>query len=335
MNNDVLNSLLREYDQKRIRAELDLEKRKISLYKLIPELEEIENEINSFSINNAKNILNNIKSNDYSLNIEKLKNKKKELLEKNNISENYLKPFYECKICKDTGYFLDNNYRSNMCNCLRQRILNISYNQSNMSNLKKENFLTFNENKFSNEVDFAKYKLNISPKKNMINIKQKCLSFVENFDDPNSKNLLFTGNTGLGKTFMSNCIANELLQKGKSVLYQTAPVLLETIINNKMSKNKTPNQDLFYKNVLEADLLIIDDLGTESLNSMKLSELFTILNTRLLNLNSKITKTIISTNLSIDNIFRTYEERIGSRIAGYYDIYYFFGEDLRFKRTIN
>lgn len=334
MNNDVLNSLLREFDQKRIRAELDLEKRKISLYKLIPELEEIENEINSFSINNAKNILNNIKSNDYSLNIEKLKNKKKELLEKNNISENYLKPFYECKICKDTGYFLDNKYRTNMCNCLRQRILNISYNQSNMSNLKKENFLTFNENKFSNEVDFAKYKLNISPRKNMINIKQKCLSFVENFDDPNSKNLLFTGNTGLGKTFMSNCIANELLQRGKSVLYQTAPVLLETIINNKMNKNKTPNQDLFYKNVLEADLLIIDDLGTESLNSMKLSELFTILNTRLLNLNSKITKTIISTNLSIDNIFRTYEERIGSRIAGYYDIYYFFGEDLRFKRTL-
>ena len=335
MGNDVLNSLLREYDQKRIRAELDLEKRKNSLYKLIPELQEIETEINSFSINNAKNILNNIKSNDYSSNIETLKNKKKEILEKNNISENYLKPFYECKVCKDTGYFLDNNYRTNMCNCLRQRILNISYNQSNMSNLKKENFLTFNENKFSDEVDIAKYKLNISPRKNIINIKQKCLSFVENFDDPNSKNLLFTGNTGLGKTFMSNCIANELLQKGKSVLYQTAPVLLETIINNKMNKNKTPNQDLFYKNILEADLLIIDDLGTESLNSMKLSELFTILNTRLLNLNSKITKTIISTNLSIDNIFRTYEERIGSRIAGYYDIYYFFGEDLRFKRTIN
>ena len=110
--------------------------------------------------------------------------------------------------------------------------------------------------------------------------------------------------------------------------------MLETVIDNKMTKNKTSNQDLFYKNVLEADLLIIDDLGTESLNSMKLSELFTILNTRLLNLNCKITKTIISTNLSIDNIFKNYEERIGSRIAGYYDIYYFFCEDLRFKRTV-
>ncbi len=136
-----------------------------------------------------------------------------------------------------------------------------------------------------------------------------------------------------GKTFMSNCIAGELLKKGKTVLYQTAPVLLESVINYKMSKQKDTSNNI-YKSVLEADLLIIDDLGTESLNSMKLSELFTILNTRILNLNNKITKTIISTNLNINDIFKNYEERIGSRIVGYYDIYYFFGEDLRFKKNI-
>lgn len=131
---------------------------------------------------------------------------------------------------------------------------------------------------------------------------------------------------------MTNCIANELLNKGKTVLYQTAPVLLETIIDNKFTKYKTANTNNFYNQVLEADLLIIDDLGTECINSMKLSELFTILNTRSLNLNNKVTKTIISTNLSIEKIFNIYEERIGSRIAGFYDIYYFFGEDLRLKK---
>lgn len=130
---------------------------------------------------------------------------------------------------------------------------------------------------------------------------------------------------------MSNCIANELLRKGKTVLYQTSPVLLESVIDYKMSKNKS-SLDNIYNSVLNCDLLIIDDLGTESLNSMKLSELFTILNTRILNLNNKITKTIISTNLDLNDIFRIYEERIGSRIIGYYDIYRFFGEDLRFKR---
>ncbi len=98
-----------------------------------------------------------------------------------------------------------------------------------------------------------------------------------------------------------------------------------------MSKEKN-SYDNIYKSILEADLLIIDDLGTESLNSMKLSELFTIINTRILNLNNKITKTIISTNLNINDIFRNYEERIGSRIVGHYDLYYFIGEDLRFKK---
>lgn len=129
---------------------------------------------------------------------------------------------------------------------------------------------------------------------------------------------------------MSNCIAQELLKLGKTVLYQTAPVLLESVIDYKMSKQKNSNDNI-YQSVLNVDLLIIDDLGTESLNSMKLSELFTILNTRILNLNHKTTKTIISTNLNIKDIFNSYEERIGSRIAGYYDIYCFFGKDLRFK----
>ena len=130
---------------------------------------------------------------------------------------------------------------------------------------------------------------------------------------------------------MSNCIAKKLLKKGKTVLYQTAPVLLESVIDYKMSKQKNYSENVL-KSVLESDLLIIDDLGTESLNSMKLSELFSIINTRILNLNQKITKTIISTNLNIQDIFRNYEERIGSRIAGYYDIYCFFGNDLRFHR---
>lgn len=134
-----------------------------------------------------------------------------------------------------------------------------------------------------------------------------------------------------GKTFMSNCIAAELLKDGKTVLYQTAPVLLESVIDFKFSKVKSTNENLI-KSVLETDLLIIDDLGTETVNSLKLSELFTIINTRILNLNHHVTKTIISTNLNMKDIFSIYQDRIGSRIAGYYDIYYFFGDDLRLKR---
>ena len=81
-----------------------------------------------------------INTNNFNNKIEDLKLKKKNILQKNNIPDNYLKPNYECKICKDTGYYLNNNYRTLMCNCLRQRILNISYNKSNLSDLKKCRF---------------------------------------------------------------------------------------------------------------------------------------------------------------------------------------------------
>ena len=84
-----------------------------------------------------------------------------------------------------------------MCNCLKQKLLNYSFNKSNIYNLDKENFNNFNENIFSDDVDLSKYRFNISPRKNMINIKNKCIDFISNFDDINQKNLLFTGGTGL------------------------------------------------------------------------------------------------------------------------------------------
>lgn len=200
MANEILNSLLKEYEHKRTYAELDLIKRKENLYKLIPEFQEIDDEINKFTISTAKNLLhdnNSIYLLDLNKKINELKLKKEQLLIKNGYNKFYLKPFYECYKCNDTGYIKSDNNRTIMCNCLKQKLLNISFNKSNISNLNKENFNTFNENIFSDEVDLAKYKLNISPRKNIINIKNKCIEFVENFDDINCKNLLFSGNTGL------------------------------------------------------------------------------------------------------------------------------------------
>ena len=333
MANEILNSLLKEYEQKKMREEIAADNRKEELYTKIPRLKKLDNEINSYAISVTKNILN---SKSYSLSslsdrINSLKKEKELILKENHIDFDYLKPHYECSLCHDTGYIQKDNYQTEMCSCLKQKLLDISFNKSNMSNLDTENFSTFNELLFSDEIDPKKYRFSISPRENIKKIKQKAMEFVQNFDNPSYKNLLFSGNTGLGKTFLSNCIANEVLKLGKTVLYQTAPVLLENIIDYKLNKQKTNLEDI-NKSVLETDLLIIDDLGTETLNSMKLSELFTIINTRILNLNHKITKTIISTNLNITEIFNKYEERIGSRIAGYYDIYCFYGDDIRFKK---
>ena len=98
---------------------------------------------------------------------------------------------------EDLKYITTDNYTTKMCSCLKQKLLDISFNKSNMSNLSKENFETFNHNIFSDEVDISKYGENISPRKNIIDIKNKCIEFVENFDNPDYKNLLFSGNTGL------------------------------------------------------------------------------------------------------------------------------------------
>lgn len=332
MTDKNLENLLSEYEQKRRKAQMDAELKISKLYEQFPNLEKIDDQINKYAISKTKSIL---KGNDNTLEydnlIEDLKNKKTEFLRKNNINIDLFKPDYECKICNDTGYIQENN-KSIMCHCLKQRLLNLSYNKSNLSDIKNQNFDNFNLNLFSDEINLKKYKIKCSPRQNIINIKNACKNFIDNFENLDEKNLFFCGNTGLGKTYMSNAIANEILKNGKTVLYQTAPVLLETVIDNKFNKYKNQNSDEFYKNVLTVDLLIIDDLGTENINSMTVSELFTILNTRILNLNNKPTKTIISTNLSIEQIFKIYEERIGSRIAGYYNIYQFVGEDLRLKR---
>ena len=323
MANKNLENLLKSYEEKRRKSEYNLEKRKEEAYKRFPRLEEIDIEINKIAINKAKAILNNddvIKELDEKA--IQLKEERKEIIKKEKID---LEKKYECSICKDTGYIQKENELAVMCSCLKQNLLNMSYNQSNLSDIHKDTFENFNLNLFSD--DGKK-----SARKNIKYIKDGCINFIENFENLETHNLLFTGNTGLGKTFMSNCIANEMLKRGKTVLYQTAPVLLENVIDNKFNKYKNENADEFYNTILNVDLLIIDDLGAECLNTMKLSELFTILNTRILNLNNKPTKTIISTNLSIEQIFKIYEERIGSRIAGYYDIYQFFGDDLRLKK---
>ena len=201
MSNDSLNSLLKEYEQKKLNAELDLERRKETLYKLIPRLEQIDSELSSAALNTAKSILN--KGSDMNsvdnlkLKIENLKKEKEAILLQNGYDLDYLKPFYECKMCNDTGFILDKNYKTTMCNCLKQKLLNVAFNKSNISNIDKENFNKFNELIFSDEVDLAKYRFNISPRRNILNIKNKSIEFVNNFDNPDYKNLLFVGSTGL------------------------------------------------------------------------------------------------------------------------------------------
>lgn len=221
MDNSVLKTILREYETKRNHAIQQAEERKRELLLANPKLSEIEAKIAGISIQTAKTILQSQTSEQKKL-LSDLKKQSNQLIkEKNKFikdlskDSNFLKPHFECKSCKDTGY-IEKDGSSVMCHCLKQKIFNTFYNKSNIGNLEKENFSKFNMSIFSNEKSPELYKSKISPKENMEIIKEKTQSFIQNFDNPDEKNLLFTGNTGLGKTFLSNCIANEFLSLRKN-----------------------------------------------------------------------------------------------------------------------
>lgn len=332
MNTYILNELLKNYELKRLSSIRDAENRKKELYLSNPKLQELDNKLSEISINTAKLILKSNSKESLEIlkkDIENIKKEKLEILKSLNISEDYLLPKYDCKYCQDTGYVFENG-NSTMCNCLKQEIYNLEYNQKNINNIDNQTFNNFNINLYSDKIEEKKYNSNISPRENIIDIKKASEYFIENFENDETKNLLFTGGTGLGKTFLSNCIVNELLKQGKTVMYQTAPVMLENLISDLFAKPE--NQTGISKNLLTVDLLVIDDLGTETMNSMKFTELYKIINTRLLNQNGKSLKTIISTNLDLRGLFQTYDERLVSRFVGYYDIYRFYGDDIRLKK---
>ena len=330
MSNQVLKELLKEYEKKRFNAISSYEHKKDLFYKSNPELNKINSELSNYAIQISKVTLENNKSeiNKLKKEFEELKKKKEKILDNLNLPKDFFAPIFDCKQCNDTGYIYDEKNKSVLCNCIKQKLFNIKYNSSNIGDLKKENFSTFDSSLYSTETNREKFKATISPRANIENIKKIAEKFIENFDNPEEKNLLFIGNTGLGKTFLSNCIASELLKKDKTVLYQSSSSMLDSILDYKFGKADC--SDNIYNNILNVDLLIIDDLGTENINSLKFAELFNIINSRLLNQNNKITKTIISTNLSIDNLFKNYDERIVSRLVGYYNICRFFGDDIRF-----
>lgn len=327
--------LITEYENKRRLAIRKAEEKKAAFLLEHPEFSMLDEKLSKASISCTKSLISaDLDKREYLLKelsetTKSIKLEKEKLLKKLGMDSSCFEPEFECKFCQDTGYVLQ-DHKSVMCSCLKQKIFNLEYNKSNIGNLEKENFSTFSLEKYSDEINNEKYHASISPRENIKHIKQICERFIQNFDSPEERNLLFTGNTGLGKTFLSNCIAYELLKQGKTVLYQTAPVMLDAILDYRFNKLNANSSIL--DNLLNVDLLIIDDLGTETMNSMKFTELFNIINTRLLNQNHKITKTIISTNLSLNNIFSIYEERLGSRFVGQYNICRFFGDDIRFMR---
>jgi DNA replication protein DnaC len=324
----TIKDILTGYERKRDLAEKELEARKKKVYHRIPEIKEIDDEVSKIGLKLAKLVLLNPQDKDKILEetkikMDALKNRKNQLLNDFKVPAGYLNLKYDCPICKDTGFLKTGK----KCNCLKQQIINQAYSMSNLSRiLNTQNFSTFDHSKFSMERDEH---LGISPQENILEILSICEGFVFNFDKDNDENMLFYGDTGLGKSFMSNCIAKELLDKGYVVIYQTAFKMFEIIEDYKFKNADDHISKDNYENLFDCDLLIIDDLGTELTNSFTNSELFNILNTRLL----AGKKTIISTNLSPIQLGEIYTQRIFSRVFDRFRMIKFIGNDLRWDKN--
>lgn len=156
------------------------------------------------------------------------------------------------------------------------------------------------------------------------------MDFIRNFDEEYD-NLIFYGPTGVGKTFLTHCIAKQLLDTSHTVLYLTSLQLFDILEKNKFNKEdaSTSNEQISY--IINSDLLIIDDLGTELVNSFTSSQLFYFIEERHMHRRS----TIISTNLSFQELRDRYSERIFSRFTGYYNFYMIIGDDIRIRKVIS
>ncbi len=268
------SEILKEYEKIREKESLALKNRRKEIKMKLPKVLELEQEIAKLSIEMSINILKNPDKSEEYINIIKnkitdLRVKKSEFLVSNGYDMNFLEMRYNCNTCKDTGFV--NNKR---CSCYKQKLIKLYYNDSDLKHiLKTNNFSNFNFEYFTNEkTDFH----SDTPRKNIEKILNKMWHFIENFDTID-ENFMFIGTPGTGKTFLSNCIAKELLDRGNFVVYRTADELIQNLRSIKFSNDKHLEDIL-----INCDLLIIDDLGTESINEFSKVELFNFINKKLL-----------------------------------------------------
>lgn len=239
-----------------------------------------------------------------------LQARKGELLHENGYPADYLEDIFSCKKCRDTGFV-----GGKMCSCLHE-----AYNReltNELSALLKNSGECFESFRLDYYGEAAEA---------MAIVYETCREYASSFSE-RSMNLLFQGGTGLGKTFLSACIARVVAENGHSVCYDTAASALEAFETRKFSRDAEAAEKaaLRVERMLECELMILDDLGTEMLTQISSSALYTLINSRLV----AGRKTIISTNLSDAELARRYPPQIVSRIEGEFTKLPFSGTDIR------
>ena len=290
LTNSQYETIMKLYEARQTNSRHLLEERTAYVMKHIPGYNEVRNEIASVSVRQGKQLLfgNKDAIEDLKTELARLRRKQDALLTDAGLPTDYLAPVYECPACKDTGYI-----DGRKCHCFEKLIVQYLYSQGE---------------------DLTRFK----------NTVLTCRNFINNFNS-DYHNLFFYGTVGTGKSFLSGCIAKELIESGHSVIYFSATGLFDTLSKYKFDYKNSDDLRSSYGDLFESDLLIIDDLGTEFTNNLIASELFSLINDR--HLRKKAT--IISTNLSLEDFRNRYSDRIFSRITSNYEICKITGPDIR------
>ena len=322
LNNSQYNAIMRIYNQRQFQDKYEQDQRREEVYQKVPQIRQIEDEISSQAVRCARKLLDgdtNAKE-ELKQHIEDLREQKEVLLSAFGFPADYMEMHYACPECQDTGYV-----DGRKCRCVKKEEIRLLYSQSNIEEvLLRENFDSFSYEYYDDRVVIPEIQMTVADY--MRQVHTWCKEYVENFEKKGG-NLIFTGSTGVGKTFLTNCIAKALIDQYQSVIYLSSNDLFDVFSKNKFHYDTEEEMKDMYQYILDCDLLIIDDLGTELNNTFVSSQLFYCINERLLRKKS----TIISTNLSMTMLRDTYSDRISSRIISQYSIIPLYGDDIRTK----
>lgn len=312
---------MREYSRRQADNRRLLEEHRREVCDKFPRLREIDSEVAAVSADRARALLNGQAADldELKAAVAALSREREALLTANGYPPDYLELTYTCPECEDTGYI-----GGHKCSCFKREELRLLYAQSNLSEiLEKENFDHFSFDYYSDTI--RNEATGLTARETAKQAYDQAQDFVRSFDS-RFQNLFLYGNTGVGKTFLSHCIAHELLDSAHCVLYFSAFDLFDTLAQSKFARK--PDDTDSENMIFDCDLLIIDDLGTELTNSFVSSQLFLCINERIMRRKS----TIISTNLELSAFSDTYSERTFSRIASNYHLIKLIGKDIRIQK---
>lgn len=322
LNSQQYQAIMRRYEQTRDANRLESERRREIVYARIPAYRELELSVGSTAVQRLQDILGGDESALSSMHdfVEDVGNQKHALLRQAGFPEDYLDPLWQCPLCRDTGYVDSADGSRAKCSCLKQQEIAILCEQSNLQDiLVQNNFDKLSYSYYQGE-DLSHFEKAV----------KICKDFVQNFIQ-DYQNLLFYGTVGTGKSFLSGCIANELLHAGYSVIYFSSLGLFDLLARYTFDTREKEALGSLYNDLYNCELVIIDDLGTELTNSFVASQLFACLNERHLRRKA----TIISTNLSLEELRDRYSDRVFSRITSNYTLCKLTGPDIRMSRKLS